>query len=331
MFLQPKIATFLFGGTFFLGGCGKLFLESTSTTKDSGFTLDANSPLNNLKERCGFSLEETTDPKKPFVDMRFKSLPIVTDGKFQDIEFKVSVTASTRMTSGARGSKTEISSQIAAIEAKTGTEPLNQKAIDLYIRPKAALQVGKNSGSVMGAPVAVTTILNLKNGEGPYKGIFCSLGLSGGSKDLTGGDQGETVFSPPAPMAINPLAAMATYASELGEGRSIATTVTIIKSKSGWEPIGAKATINFVIKKISPDISMSSGLKDVKFPVMKSDLADEVVATGPQGKTLAAFGIKQRLVFYLDTTARKLRGLIIVSDQIDPGMSTPPIVLIRED
>ena len=219
------------------------------------------------------------------------------------------------------------------ITANSVGVPVSQAAIDKFIKPLANSMLGQGRGRSTGSAPPSSTLLKLYKEEGQYKGIFCGVGLGLGSSSTLGGEQTEVEYKDPLPGALNPKAALTTYESELGEGKTFKTTVVIKKAGKEWMRGGSEVPVTLTVKKISSDITKLTGLpKDMKLPALKADVAYEFVVAGPEGVLISKFGMTKRMVFFVDSERKTFAAIVTESDKQGPDKSTlPPIVLIPQE
>ncbi|MCX6124730.1 MAG: hypothetical protein NTV34_08275 [Proteobacteria bacterium] len=299
----------------------------------TAFKLDDASVFNDLKGRCGFTIAEAADTKTPLFQLNLKSLPIVTKGKQDDIEYEVVVEATAKVGSQDSKSYTDVDAQLQKITANSLGVPVSQAAIDKFIKPLANSMLSQGRGRSSGSSVPSSTLLRLYREEGQYKGIFCGVGLGLGSRSTLGGEQTEIEYKDPLPGALNPKAALSTYESELGEGKTFKTAVVVKKAGKEWMREGSEVPVTLTVKKISPDLTKLMGLpKDLNVPTIKADVAYEFVASGPEGVLISKFGMTKRMVFFVDSERKTFAAIVTESDKQGPDKSTlPPIVLIPQE
>lgn len=337
--MSPRILTFYAQFTLgtlaltSLSSCGKVFLQATTgeDTSASSFKQDANSAFNNMKERCGGNSDEMSDTDNPFLVLNLKSFALTSKGKDNGIEYAVDLEATSYVESKGAASFNETDVKIVKITAESGGEAVTDAAINQFIRPKAERTIRKSIGQSSGTSVPVTTLQKMHKGEQSYrayKDMFCSVSFSLGQTDDLGGQKSSLSFSNPLPVALNPKAALDTYVSELGDGKTITSEVTIKTAKDDWLPAGTKIPVTVTIKKVSTDISKLSGLPTgTKVPAITATVAYEFVTTGPKDTLTSKFGLTKRSVYYVNTETKSFAAIVNESDRVENGVTQPPVIM----
>ncbi len=316
-----------------MSSCGNIFLGITGgKSGSSNFKLDQDSVFNDVQNRCGGSASELSDTKNPFVKEKLKGLPLIVNGKRNDISYKVEVAASVDIESNSSESRSQIGAEITNITASSNGVDMIKEAIDLAIRPEAEASVAKKRGKVRGIPIPVTTTVRLNKEEGPYKGMFCSVGFSNGQTDERGSQKTEIVFDNPLPLALNPKAGLSTYEMELGSTKSFNATVTVNKTKQPELSVGQTVPVTVTVKKISTDIKQLSNMPaGTTFPNINADIAYEVTVVTSSGVSLSKLGLTSRRAFYVNTEAKQFAAIVEFTDK-EPGDTEeyPPTILVQE-
>jgi hypothetical protein len=318
-----------------LSSCGKTFLQMTGGEKtgSANFELDKDSIFNNIKDRCGASLEQLTDPNSSLVNFTLQSLPIVIESKQNDLLINVKAQATVKIESKGGQAYTDIALTILDITGQStdGKTQLSKNAIATHIRGQAETEVMKNTGRSRGIAAPSTSALKNYKSDGQYKGIFCAVGFSAGTRDELGEELGEIDFEEIIPMSPNPMAALSTFEQELGDSKTFKTNVRIKTAKADWVKDRETVPVTVTFKKINPDITKFDGLPpNTTVPPIKANIAYEVLVSGPEGITVASFGMQKRAAYFVNTDERKLSAVVNISDKIDPKTkkTSPPIVLL---
>lgn len=304
-----------------VAGCGNvaLMLVSGNGTEIEGLNVTEEGA--SFADRCGAKASQLSDPSYVLLDQTLKSTPIVVKTSKSGVNVEVTLQAEVRVKASAGQSSQEQNVKVAKLVADDQTPNHPEGWFSKAEAEKAAAEASQR---VTSWGMSSGLLLLLQRTDPNFKDILCSVGFTSKQKleAITG--NGMVLFAPGLPTSVNPRASATTLAKEIGESRSFTAIATIRQAAKDWAPVGTEAKVTVTFRKVSNNQKSISGMPS-DAPSINADLVYEAT-TVVEGHEAKNFGLARRQVFFINTSERKLVGVLADSGQLNPADKTelPP-------
>jgi hypothetical protein len=290
-----------------LAGCGNIALQLTAGNPNKIVGLTASEDGSAFSTKCGAKASELAAPGRVIADIMLESTPIVFKGEQAGIAFDIQLKATIHAVATAGQSTTDLSLKVVNVKADDNGR---------FSKPQAEKAAYENSQRRTSTGMSTGLLLNLQQTDPMFKGILCAVGFTSKIKMESPITTGVVTYYPGIPTAVNPMAAVSTFDSELGTTRSFTATAKIVQQAKEWAPVGTEAQITVTFNKISPDVKTIKGIP-AGVTSIDADIAYEVLTTS-SGADVSQFGLSKRQVFFVNTSSRQMVAVLDDSGRINP-------------